>query len=356
MQRMSREKPLSMWICAIRIDARSFTAKVGHGHSHESQCGWSTSLVRLSNTIFCNMKAYFNIPGILKDHYYTPTHGDEYYYGTISKIYPEQPNGFLNEPFQHEPVKLDIDLQCIIACFSGHKPERCSGDEVVSAQSDSNVYCYIQALVNISDDIEELLQIHVGAGSVYHNHRPYNFIYDRHFSTPAAQRYYWPVVKECTGFSALWEDTSPDLTLKAFAQANKHLQFWYSASKKDRAISFFPVQISRGFCRGLGWCKVSQPVRDWTTRLSIPRHLFRQTCLKVCGEGKLQPSMDKGYHVLRPHLGNILGKCVVLAVYEGPIFLVKTGAKVEMLLKIEYNSRPGDNDERNFDRGLVFLS
>ena len=52
----------------------------------------------------------------------------------------------------------------------------------------------------------------------------------------------------------------------------------------------------------------------------------------------------------------MLGKCVVLAIYDGPIFLVKTQEEIEMLLKIEYNSRPSHQNERSVKRGLVFLS
>lgn len=73
--------------------------------------------------------------------------------------------------------------------------------------------------------------------------------------------------------------------------------------------------------------------------VSLPPYTFEQTCLMVCGEGRLQPGLDSENIVLRPHHGNTLGKCVVLTFMDGTVFLLRSRDDLEAVLKIQYNVR-----------------
>ena len=59
----------------------------------------------------------------------------------------------------------------------------------------------------------------------------------------------------------------------------------------------------------------------------------------VCGEGRLQPGLNLGNIVLRPHQGNTLGKGVVLTLMDGTVFLHRSKDDLEAVLKIQYDIR-----------------
>ena len=53
--------------------------------------------------------------------------------------------------------------------------------------------------------------------------------------------------------------------------------------------------------------------------------------------------------------GNILGKCVVLAIYEGPILLVTSKKDIEILLNFEFNVRSADDELTSVAKLVLFL-
>ena len=307
------------------------------------------------------MKTWFDLPGRLKDHKWEVAYanGEGGTYGTTSteKVLLDSKPEPLKKPAETgtEPVRLDVLFQQAIGCFSGCRLEMWGKADEVSARSDGRIYCYIRALTGLSDDFNSISQIHVGAGSIYSGSRPYSLILDKAYASKAETRYNWPPIEECTGFSSLWEDTSPPLTLRAFAQESTHLRFWYTISGNGREVSFSPIEISRKISRALAWSGASEPCRQVARSKFLPTTFYEQTCLKVCGEGKLQPGMNAGRFVLRPHSGHVLGKCVVLALTETPVFLIRTKEELDTILKIEYGSRSADEESSIAER-LVLLS
>ena len=315
----------------------------------------SAAGLRLLSEMFTSysstMKTWFEIPGRLKNHIWYSSEGR-----TEKVLLGLQPEP-LKMPAETgtEPVELDVLFQQAISCFSGCRPEIWGKAEEVSARSDGKIYCYIRALTGLSDDFNSFSQIHVGVGSIYSGSRPYSLILDKAYAGKAGTRYNWPPIEECTGFSSLWDDTSPQLELRAFAQESTHLRFWYTISGPGREVSFSPIQISRKISRALAWSGASESCRQVARSKFLPTKFHEQTCLKVCGEGRLQPGMSAGRFVLRPHSGHVLGKCVVLALTETPVFLIRTKEELETILKIEYGSRSADEESSNAER-LVLLS
>ena len=280
-----------------------------------------------------SMKTHFGIPGPTKKHMYVPVSSISSW--NIEKVYI--PNAYLQKRFDPEIIHLGSYFQCVIACFSGFESEKWEKSNEISARSDGKIYCYIHTLTEISDDAEIVSRIHVGAGSIYSNHRPYTAIFDKDHSTKAKKKYNWPSVEECTGFSSLWQDTSSQLTLRAFAEESNQLRFWYTVFGNGREVSISPVQIFRDICKAAAWRGSGHPGRKPLESITLPSYVHEQTCLMVCGEGKLQPGLNQENIVLRPHQGNIIGKCVVLTLTDADIFLLKSKDDLETALKVDFD-------------------
>ncbi|CAD6569918.1 MAG: hypothetical protein ASARMPRED_003312 [Alectoria sarmentosa] len=286
------------------------------------------------------MKAQFGIPGRLKDHDYVSRDDG------VEKVPLSEPDP-LKKMLHPEHILLDLHFRCVIACFSGFKPQTRENSDEISARSDGKIYCYIHTLTELADDVEIVSRIHVGAGSIYSNHRPYTMILDRDRSNKARMRYNWPSVEECTGFSSIWQDTSSPLTLQAFAEESDQLRFWYSIFGNGREVSFSPVQIFKAICKATAWRAFSNRSRESITSTVLLSYTYEQTCLMVCGEGKLQPGLNRENVVLRPHQGNTLGKCVVLILTRGKVWLLRNKDDLETALKIEYANRQLNEDGSN---------
>ena len=286
-------------------------------------------LFRMFQPYKSSMKAHFGIPGHLKNTVWIDG------LRRAKKVALEQPSllEWISDP-------ESINLQRVIACFSGHEPKTWEKKDEISARSDGKIYCYIHTLREVSEQVETMYQIHVGAGSIYSNHRPYTVILDKDHSAKTNMKYNWPSVEECTGFSSLWQDTSSHLTLRAFAEESDQLRFWYTIFGNGRDISFSPGQFFKNICKATQWRGYYLANHKIMDSISLPPYTYEQTCLIVCGEGRLQPGLDSENIVLRPHQGNTLGKCVVLTLMDGRISLLRSKDDLEAVLKIQHSIRP----------------
>ena len=275
------------------------------------------------------MKAQFGIPGHLKNPVWMDGRR------RIKKVALDQPSLL---DWKSDPES--IHLQRGIACFSGFEPKTWDKNDEISARSDGKIYCYTHSLTEVSEQVETMYQIHVGAGSIYSNHRPYTVILDKDHSAKASMKYNWPSVEECAGFSSLWQDTSSHLTLRAFAEESDELRFWYTIFGNGREISFLPGQFFQNICKASQWRGYYLATHKIMDSISLPPYNYEQTCPMVCGEGRLQPGLNFDNIVLRPHQGNTLGKCVVLTLTDGSISLLRSKDDLEAVLKIQYNIRP----------------
>lgn len=199
-------------------------------------------LFRMFQPYKSSMKAQFGVPGHLKNPAWVDGRR------RIKSGDSDLPSLF-DWKSVPEPFDVDIYLQRTIACFSGFEPKTWGKNDKVSARSDGKIYCYIHTLTEVSEQVETMYQIHVGAGSIYSNHRPYSVLLDKDHSTRNSTKYNWPSVEECIGFSSLWQDTSSHLTLRAFAEESDQLRFWYTIFGNGREISFSPGQFFKNICK-----------------------------------------------------------------------------------------------------------
>ena len=177
--------------------------------------------------------------------------------------------------------------------------------------------------------------IHVGAGSIQAGNRLHERVYDHdpsreHHSIVYQAQSVQQVEKNLCPFAE--DSTSPDLSIDAAVEESVRLSFWYSISSKLGATlispgSFVQIQLKEAIAFKIG----SYP------KTRIPDHSEQtvdhdQYFSVIYGEG-LPPKDYSTRIILRPHRGNLLGRCIALKTSSTPVALLGSESDLSQFME-----------------------
>ena len=236
-------------------------------------------------------------------------------------------------------TSLSFQLMRYVSIFSGEPAQFSIGDST-SAVSDGKVYCFIDTLLDLSDSFKKATMIHVGAGSIQAGNHLHETVYDRdqpreHHSTVYGIVYQAQRVQHLEkNLCPFAEDsTSPDLSIKAAVEESVRLSFWYHISSKVGAIfispgSFVQNQLKEAIAFKIGsYPKTRNPDHSEQT---VDHDQYLSV---IYGEG-LAPKDYSTRLILRPHRGNVLGRCIALKTSSTPVALL--GSESDLLQFMEF--------------------
>ena len=229
---------------------------------------------------------------------------------------------------------LIFQLARYLSIFSGDTAQFQIGGST-SAISDGKVYCFIDSLQGLSDSFEKASVIHVGAGSIQAGNRLHGRVYDQDErlesdSTIYRAQHVQLVEKSLSPFAE--DSTSPDLSIKATVEESVRLSFWYHISTKLGTTLISPGSFVQSQLRkAVRFKKVSYP------KTKSPDHGEEivdhdQYISVIYGEG-LAPKHYSTRIILRPHHGNILGRCIALMTSSTRIALLGSESDLSQFMK-----------------------
>ena len=224
---------------------------------------------------------------------------------------------------EEDLTSLSFQLARYVTIFSG-EPAQYPIWASTSAISDGKVYCFINTLQSLSDSFAKASMIHVGAGSIQAGNRLHDRVYDRdqprehHSIVYKAQR----VQRVAKNLCPLIEDsTSTDLSIKAAVEESVRLSFWYQISSKLGATIISPGSFVQTQLRQAVAFKIGAYQKSGYPNYSEETVNHDQYFFVVYGEG-LAPKDYSTRIILRPHYGNVLGRCVALMTSSTPVAML----------------------------------
>lgn len=184
--------------------------------------------------------------------------------------------------------------------------------------------------------------IHVGAGSIQAGNHLHETVYDRdqpreHHSTVYGIVYQAQRVQHLEkNLCPFAEDsTSPDLSIKAAVEESIHLSFWYQVSSKHGATLISPGSFVQDRLRKAVAFKIESCIPYKDTKApnyngEIVNH--DQYFSVIYGEG-LAPEDYSARIILRPHRGNVLGRCIALMTSSTPVALLACESDLSQFFK-----------------------
>lgn len=225
---------------------------------------------------------------------------------------------------------LNSQLSSYITLFSSQKP-RIQLASSPSAMSDGMIYCFMDTVQCLSDRYEKASMIHVGAGSIQVGNRLHDRIFDEVNTDIAATAGYaaYDVAFPSTVSTALTMDTTTDdLHLQAVVDQSIHLSFWYQASCKSGRLLVSPGSFVKQLSQAIEY-----RFEDFKTFPGLPLKDANQAeCSIVFGEGDLRNISATGL-VVRPHVGNVLGRCFALSTSGSRVALIDSDQDLETLYR-----------------------
>ena len=232
-------------------------------------------------------------------------------------------------------TSLSFQLMRYVSIFSG-EPAQFSIWGSTSAVSDGKVYCFIDTLLELSDSFKKATMIHVGAGSIQAGNHLHESVYDsdpprEHRSIVCQAQRVQHLEKNLCPFAE--DSTSPDLSIKAAVEESACLSFWYHISSKLGTIfiapgSFVQLQLREAIAFKIGsYPKTRNPDHSEQT---VDHDQYMSV---IYGEG-LAPKDYSTRLILRPHRGNVLGRCIALKTSSTPVALL--GSESDLLQFMEF--------------------
>ena len=267
----------------------------------------------------------------------------------ILKIYNESPispeKGYSSKSamvqallYPEENIKpLSFQFSKYVSLFSGEPAPFSMGDST-SALSDGKVYCYIDTLQALSDSFEKASVIHIGAGSIQAGNRLHDRVYDLYRPSETHSIVYQAervqlIEKSLCPFAE--DSTSPNLSIKAAVEESIHLSFWYEVSSKHGATLISPGSFVQDRLRKAVAFKIESCIPYKDTK--APSHNGEivnhdQYFSVLYGEG-LAPENYSARIILRPHRGNVLGRCIALMTSSTPVALLACESDLSQFFK-----------------------
>lgn len=227
---------------------------------------------------------------------------------------------------------LSYQFSMYVTLFSGEPSPVLLGTSI-SAMSDGKVYCYIDTVQNLSDRFEKASVIHVGAGSIQTGNRLHYTVFDgkRHdksrFGYPARKV---EVVEK--GHSPFAEDfTTSDLCIEAVVEESVRLAFSYRIYSTAGEIHISPGYfVKEGLANAVEF-KTKELPESFTS--DYGSDFVDQYLSVVHGEGVIPQQSDTRITV-RPHRGNILGRCVALMTSSLPVAMLNSESDLSTFTKL----------------------
>ena len=231
-------------------------------------------------------------------------------------------------------TSLSFQFARYVSIFS-EEPAQFSMGGSLSAISDGKVYCFIDTLQGLSDSFEKASMIHVGAGSIQAGNRLHERVYDHdpsreHHSIVYQAQSVQQVEKNLCPFAE--DSTSPDLSINAAVEESVRLSFWYRISSKLGVTlippgSFVQIQLREAIA-----FKIRSYPKTRSPDHSEQRVVHDQYFSVIYGEG-LAPQDYSTRIILRPHRGNVLGRCIALKTSSTPVALLGSESDLSQFME-----------------------
>ena len=228
---------------------------------------------------------------------------------------------------------LSFRFSMYVTLFSGVPSPVLLGTSI-SAMSDGKVYCYIDTVQNLSDRFEKASTTHVGAGSIQAGNRLHYTVFDgkRHdeksrFGYPARKI---EIVEK--GHSPFAEDlTTSDLRIEAVVEESVRLAFSYRISSTAGEIHVPPGYFVKERLANAVEFKTKEVPESIT--LGNSNDIVDEYFSVVHGEGVI-PQQENTRIIVRPHCGNILGRCVALMTSSLPVAMLNSESDLSTFFKL----------------------
>ena len=140
------------------------------------------------------------------------------------------------------------------------------------------------------------------------------------------------------------DSTSPDLSMKAAAEESVHLSFWYHVSSKLGTALISPGSFVQNQLREAVAFKIKSYPKTKAPGHSEEIVNHDQYFSVIYGEGRA-PNHYSARIILRPHRGNMLGRCIALVTSSTPVALLGSESDFLQFMKFwdhetKTNSRP----------------
>ena len=216
----------------------------------------------------------------------------------------------------------------------------------MSAISDGKVYCFIDTLQGLSDSFEKASMVHVGVGSIQAGNRLYERVHDHdpsreHHSIVYQAQRVQQVEKNLCPFAE--DSTSPDLSIKAAVEESVRLSFWYSISSKLGVTfispgSFVQIQLKEAIAFKIGSYRKNRSPDHSEQTVDHDQYFS-----VIYGEG-LAPKDYSTRIILRPHRGNVLGRCIALKTSSTPVALLGSESDLSQFMEFWHHKTTINSD------------
>lgn len=196
------------------------------------------------------------------------------------------------------------------------------------AKSNGKIYCYDHVMEGLTDEWQEARKVHVGSGHIEYRVRLHPALYGQGHNTIgyAARR-----IEAVDTFDFLKLDTTPkriDAQL-IVDEGPAYLSLLHHITTDAGEIYICPLRFRHQLERAVKY-KI-EPRIPKSGRESWSSILRGSQFVGVHGGGWAAASHT--YHTLRPHRGNILGRCIAISHTESAVALVKSHEEVEMVAR-----------------------
>ena len=150
----------------------------------------------------------------------------------------------VREAHEHHEDSMRFLFSRCISLFSGSVQGTSYIQEHASAVSDGEIFCYIDTIRQLSDQLETARIVHVGAGPIQVEDTLHFAVYDKDPRADALTPWYETLQVKPTGGSVLealnQHTTSPDIAVKAMVGDGRQVTFSYIISSLHGAITIPP--------------------------------------------------------------------------------------------------------------------
>lgn len=228
---------------------------------------------------------------------------------------------------------LSFRFSMYVTLFSGVPSPVLLGISI-SAMSDGKVYCYIDTVQNLSDRFEKASTIHVGTGSIQAGNRLHYTVFDgKRYDEKSRFRYPARKVEIVEkGRSPFAEDfTTSDLRIEAVVEESVRLAFSYRISSTAGEIHIPPGYfVKERLANAMEFKTKELPASIMSNHAT---DIMDEYFSVIHGEGVI-PQQRNTRIIVRPHRGNILGRCVALMTSSLPVAMLNSESDLSTFTKL----------------------
>ncbi|KAH9871136.1 hypothetical protein J1614_006711 [Plenodomus biglobosus] len=234
---------------------------------------------------------------------------------------------FLDNPVMFNAFNA---FNALVALFSGEEWNIRLGG--VNARSDGRVYCYLQILERLTDNFQVASQMHVGSGQIQYRNRVYRTLSDATGRSELLGGYparHTHTIN--TDDHLTYDTTTGSITAQILVKDYPlELHIYHQVTSDAGRVLIAPGAFLLNLQRANDYKHEEKlPLSDkaeWESVLRSDQNIV------VHGEGSID--LPQTCHTLRPHRGNILGRCVAIAQTEGRMALVTTDEDIELFARV----------------------